>query len=205
MLTSLTTGLILGISAGLAPGPLLTLVVSETLQHNIGSGIRVALAPLITDLPIILVMLFIVNELSSMQPILGLISLAGGCFVFYLGYQNIQTKGMELDLQPKESRSFLKGVLANTLSPHPYLFWFSVGGPIIIKAMDSGAVAPLIFMFSFYTLLVGSKIVLAIAVGRSKQLLSGSLYLSMLRSLGLLLCVLALFLISDGFSLLGVW
>ncbi|MCG8097789.1 MAG: LysE family transporter, partial [Candidatus Thiodiazotropha taylori] len=87
MLTSLTSGLILGISAGLAPGPLLTLVVSETLQHNIGSGIRVALAPLITDLPIILVMLFIVNELSSMQPVLGLISLLGGCFVFYLGYR----------------------------------------------------------------------------------------------------------------------
>ncbi|MCG7985165.1 MAG: LysE family transporter [Candidatus Thiodiazotropha lotti] len=205
MLTSLTTGLILGISAGLAPGPLLTLVISETLQHNIGSGIRVALAPLITDLPIILVMLLIVNELSSVQPVLGLISLAGGCFVFYLGYQNILTKGVELDLQPKESRSLLKGVLANTLSPHPYLFWFSVGGPIVVKAMDSGIVAPLIFMFSFYTLLVGSKIVLAIAVGRSKQLLSGSLYLTMLRSLGLLLCVLALFLISDGFSLLGVW
>ncbi|MCG7869591.1 MAG: LysE family transporter, partial [Candidatus Thiodiazotropha taylori] len=94
MLTSLTSGLILGISAGLAPGPLLTLVVSETLQHNIGSGIRVALAPLITDLPIILVMLFIVNELSSMQPVLGLISLLGGCFVFYLGYQNIRVKGV---------------------------------------------------------------------------------------------------------------
>ncbi|MCG7912886.1 MAG: LysE family transporter [Candidatus Thiodiazotropha lotti] len=204
MLTSLTSGLILGISAGMAPGPLLTLVISETLQHNVGSGIRVALAPLITDLPIILVMLFIVNELSSMQPVLGLISLAGGCFVFYLGYQNIQIKRVELDLQAKESRSLLKGVLTNILSPHPYLFWFSVGGPIVIKTMDSGTVAPLLFMFSFYTLLVGSKIVLAIAVGRSKQLLSGSLYLTTIRSLGLLLCGLALFLIVDGLSLVGV-
>ena len=204
MFTSLTTGLILGVSAGLAPGPLLTLVISETLQHNIGSGIRVALAPLITDLPIILVMLLIVNELSSMQPVLGLISLAGGCFVFYLGYQNFQTTGVELDLQARQSRSLLKGILANSLSPHPYLFWFSVGGPIVIKAMDSGGVAPYIFMFSFYSLLVGSKIVLAIAVGKSKQLLSGSLYITTIRSLGVLLCVLALFLIFEGFSLLGL-
>ncbi|MCG7958281.1 MAG: LysE family transporter, partial [Candidatus Thiodiazotropha taylori] len=157
MLTSLTSGLILGISAGLAPGPLLTLVVSETLQHNIGSGIRVALAPLITDLPIILVMLFIVNELSSMQPVLGLISLLGGCFVFYLGYQNIRVKGVQLDLQPRHSKSLLKGILANSLSPHPYLFWFSVGGPIVIKAMDTSVVAPYLFVLSFYTLLVGSK------------------------------------------------
>lgn len=204
MLTSLTSGLILGISAGLAPGPLLTLVVSETLQHNIGSGIRVALAPLITDLPIILVMLFIVNELSSMQPVLGLISLLGGCFVFYLGYRNIRLKGLQLDLQPRHSKSLLKGILANSLSPHPYLFWFSVGGPIVIKAMDTSVLAPYLFVLSFYALLVGSKIVLAVAVGQSKQLLSGSLYLTTIRSLGVLLCLLALFLIFDGFSLLGI-
>ncbi|MEW8217602.1 MAG: LysE family transporter [Candidatus Thiodiazotropha taylori] len=204
MLTSLTSGLILGISAGLAPGPLLTLVVSETLQHNIGSGIRVALAPLITDLPIILVMLFIVNELSSMQPVLGLISLLGGCFVFYLGYRNIRLKGLQLDLQPRHSKSLLKGILANSLSPHPYLFWFSVGGPIVIKAMDTSVLAPYLFVLSFYALLVGSKIVLAVAVGQSKQLLSGSLYLTTIRSLGVLLFLLALFLIFDGFSLLGI-
>ncbi|MCG7869159.1 MAG: LysE family transporter, partial [Candidatus Thiodiazotropha taylori] len=140
----------------------------------------------------------------SMQPVLGLISLLGGCFVFYLGYQNIRVKGVKLDLQSRHSKSLLKGILANSLSPHPYLFWFSVGGPIVIKAMDTSVVAPYLFVLSFYTLLVGSKIVLAVAVGQSKQLLSGSLYLTTIRSLGVLLCLLALFLIFDGFRLLGL-
>ncbi|MEW8366977.1 MAG: LysE family transporter, partial [Candidatus Thiodiazotropha taylori] len=149
-------------------------------------------------------MLFIVNELSSMQPVLGLMSLLGGCFVFYLGYRNIRLKGLQLDLQPRHSKSLLKGILANSLSPHPYLFWFSVGGPIVIKAMDTSVLAPYLFVLSFYTLLVGSKIVLAVAVGQSKQLLSGTLYLTTIRSLGVLLCLLALFLMFDGFSLLGV-
>ncbi len=26
-----------------------------------------------------------------------------------------------------------KGILADALSPHPYLFWLSVGGPIMTK------------------------------------------------------------------------
>ncbi|MCD6225405.1 MAG: hypothetical protein J7K32_07820 [Deltaproteobacteria bacterium] len=53
MLTFLTAGTILGLSAGLIPGPLLTLVISETLRHNIKAGIKIAVAPLLTDLPII--------------------------------------------------------------------------------------------------------------------------------------------------------
>ena len=53
MISFLTTGAILGLSAGFAPGPLLTLVVSETLRYNVKEGIKVALAPIVTDLPIV--------------------------------------------------------------------------------------------------------------------------------------------------------
>ena len=47
MINFLTIGTILGLSAGFAPGPLLALVISETLQHDIKSGVKVALAPII--------------------------------------------------------------------------------------------------------------------------------------------------------------
>jgi len=59
---------VLGVSAGFAPGPLLTLVISETLQHDIKSGVKVALAPIITDLPII-----ILSKLTNFHDILGII------------------------------------------------------------------------------------------------------------------------------------
>lgn len=58
MIDFLTIGAALGLSAGLAPGPLLTLVISETLQHGVKSGVKVALAPVITDLPITLLTFF---------------------------------------------------------------------------------------------------------------------------------------------------
>ncbi len=71
-------GLVLGLSAGLAPGPLLTLVVSETLRHHVGAGIRVALAPLISDLPIVLVSVGILSTMADFEAVLGGISLGGG-------------------------------------------------------------------------------------------------------------------------------
>ena len=121
MINFLTIGTILGLSAGFAPGPLLTLVISETLQHDIKSGVKVALAPIITDLPIIILTLFILAKLSNFHNILGIISLTGGFVILFMGYESIRTKGVELNLQETKSRSLMKGILVNALSPHPYI------------------------------------------------------------------------------------
>jgi threonine/homoserine/homoserine lactone efflux protein len=203
MVNFLTMGSILGLSAGFAPGPLLTLVISETLRHDVKSGVKVALAPMITDLPIIMLTLFILVKLSGFHKVLGIISCMGGFFVLYLGWQSMVTKGVELDLQGTRSKSLAKGIIVNTLNPHPYLFWLGVGGPTVTKAMNLGMVAPLAFIGSFYVLLVGSKILIAVLVGKSRSFLIGNGYIYTMRLLGVALCALAIFLFRDGFKLLG--
>lgn len=203
-MTFLTLGIILGLSAGFAPGPLLTLVISETLQHDIKSGVKVALAPVITDFPIIILTLWVLARLSNFNYILGVISLIGGCVILFMGYESIRIKGVELTLEEVKSNSFTKGILVNALSPHPYLFWFSVGAPTVTKAMNQNILAPLAFICSFYVLLVGSKIILAIVVGKSKSFLSGSVYIYIMRCLGFILCVFAVILFRDGLQLLGI-
>jgi len=204
MMHFLTMGTVLGLSAGFAPGPLLALVISETLQYDISSGVKVALAPIITDLPIIIAALFILSKLSNLHDILGIISLMGGLFVLSMGYQSIRTKGVELVQHETKSRSFSKGILANALSPHPYLFWFSVGAPTMTRAMSQNISAALAFIISFYVFLVGSKIVLALLIGRSKFLFSSNAYLFTMRLLGLALCLLAIVLFHDGLALLKI-
>lgn len=200
----LTLGILLGLSAGFAPGPLLALVVSETIQHGIRSGVRVALAPIITDLPIIILTCFILSKLSGFQTILGIIALVGGCVIFYMGCQCLRTKSVALDIGRIKPKSLTKGALANALSPHPYLFWFSVGAPTMTKAMQQHVGAPLAFVAGFYVFLVGSKIMLAVLVGQSKSFLIGRGYRYTMRFLGLALCVLSLVLFHDGLILLGV-
>ncbi len=205
MINFLTIGILLGLSAGFAPGPLLMLVISETLQHDIKSGVKVAIAPVVTDLPIIVLTSFILEKLSNFYIILGIISLAGGFFILFMGYGSIRSKGVELCLfQEKKPRSLTKGILINALSPHPYLFWLFVGAPIMTKAMNLNIVAPLAFIFGFYTLLIGSKVLLAILVGKSKSFLAGNVYIYVMRFLGLVLCILAFVLFHDGLKLLGI-
>lgn len=203
MLNFLTFGTILGLSAGIAPGPLLTLVISETLQHDTKSGVKVAFVPIITDLPIIILTVTILAELSNFHNILGIISLVGGFFILFLGYQSLHSKGVKLTLQERKPKPVIKGILVNALNPHPYLFWFSVGAPTMTRAMELSLIAPLAFICSFYTFLVGSKIIIAIVVGRSRSFLSGNVYTVTLRFIGLLLIILAFALFRDGLKLLG--
>ncbi len=204
MFEYLGIGILLGLSAGIAPGPLLMLVISETLQHGSRAGIKVALAPVITDLPIILVTLLILAKLSSYQSVLGFISLAGSLFIMIAAYETIRTRPVELTLAGMQPGSFTKGILTNLLSPHPYLFWITVGAPLLHKSLNNGLAAFCAFIAGFYLCLVGSKIVLAVGVGRSRTLLSGSPYLYTMRLLGLLLLLFALLLLRDGLQLLGV-
>jgi len=200
----LSFGVVLGLSAGIAPGPLLALVISETLQHGIPAGLKIAVAPIITDLPIILVTFFLFAKLSNFHTPLGIVSLMGGLFILHMGYESFRSKNVDLTAREQKPNSLAKGVLTNILNPHPYLFWFSVGGPIMIKAMNVSVAALVAFLFSFYLLLVGSKVLLVMAVGKSKSFFSGKLYIYTVRFLGLVLCMLAFVLMYDGLNLLGI-
>ena len=205
MIHFLFMGLVLGLSAGLAPGPLLTLVVSETLRYHAGAGIRVALAPLISDPPIVLVSVGILSTMAGFEVVLGGISLAGGAVVFRMGVHAVKTRTLIIDPEMTNHNALAKGVLVNVLSPHPYLFWITVGAPLVHRALAVNMAAAGAFIAGFYLFLVGSKVVLAVLVARSRAIIKGRAYVAIMRGLGVVLCLLAVILVKDGLTLLGVW
>lgn len=204
MLNYLSMGILLGLSAGLTPGPLSTLVITETLQYNFKAGLKVALAPLIVDFPIIILSLFILQRLSNFDGVMGLISLLGGGVIMAMGYQSFVLKERPVDSEAGRSRSLSKGVLVNALSPHPYIFWFTVGAPTLARAMQVNSAAPVLFVGAFYVLLVGIKMLLALLTVQSKSFFTGKRYRVIMRVLGLLLFVFALRLMKEGLTLLGI-
>ncbi len=197
-------GAVFGLTAGISPGPLLTLVISETIRHNKTEGIKIAVAPLITDIPIVLLTIFILSKMASSDIVLGVISILGGFFIAYLGYDSIKSKGIEIDIQNLKPKSIRKGIIVNILSPHPYIFWLMVGAPIIIKAYQTSLVAAFVFIIAFYLMLIGSKISIALVVDRSKAFLKNKVFIWTLRILGLVLLIFAILLIREGMGYLGI-
>ena len=200
----ITFAVTLGISAGFSPGPLTTVIVSQTLRHGSREGAKVALAPLITDLPIIAFALLLFSQIPEPKFLLGLISFVGALFVFMLGLGNIRQKPIEVDGGDTRPRSIAKGLAVNMLSPHPYLFWFSVGVPTILKADAISTTVAVGFVVSFFVCIVGAKMLIALIVGRYRDFLSGQVYLWTMRLLGVCLVGFSLKLFYEGLKLTGV-
>ena len=201
----LSFGLVMGLAAGLAPGPLLALVVSETLKHGINAGVRVSLAPIVTDAPIVVVVLLVVNQVSRFDYVVGVLSLLGCLYVLYMAYDTAVCKESTTPDTEASSNSLTRGVITNVLSPHPYLFWLTVGAPAIIKSANVSSIAPVLFIVGFYLPLVGSKVILALVVGRYRAALNDKRYRNIMRFLALLLLIFAVFLFFDGLKLLGLY
>src|SRR6266567_4411740 len=89
MITALLLGISYGFTAGISPGPLLGLVITQTLQRGWRAGGMVALAPLLSDLPIVLLTILVLSHLPS--AVLSWLGIIGGLFVIYLGGDTIYT------------------------------------------------------------------------------------------------------------------
>ncbi len=198
-----TTGLVFGLSAGLSPGPLMTLVIAETLKQGIPAGMRIALAPLITDLPIIIATMLLLATFAHTMTFVGIIALLGGVFIAWMGYTSLSFSGTGSPTVTSGTSHLRTGVIANLLNPNPYIFWLTVGGPLILKAGQSGLLSVAWFLMLFYACLVGAKIVVAVAVGRSRRFLNSRTYIWIIRSLGALLMVFAGFFFWEGAEQLG--
>ena len=203
-ITFLFSGVVFGLSGGLTPGPLLTLVISETLKHDVKEGIKVAIAPLLTDLPIVFITIFVLSRLGNILPLLGAVSLLGGAFLTYLAYESISFKGVDIDLEQEKPQSMRKGVIVNFLNPSPYMFWFTIGAPLVLKALNIGVFSAFLFIFGFYVFLVGSKVVVAVVVGKSRFFLKSKNYIYTVRFLGIILLVFAGLFLKDSLQLFGV-
>ncbi|MCD6225406.1 MAG: LysE family transporter, partial [Deltaproteobacteria bacterium] len=78
--------------------------------------------------------MFFLKKLTDFHITLGSISIIGGFFVFYLGVEIFRTKGLTISSHSLKNHSIQKGMLVNIISPYPYIFWLSVGSPIILRA-----------------------------------------------------------------------
>jgi threonine/homoserine/homoserine lactone efflux protein len=198
-----TTAVVFGLSAGLSPGPLLTLVIAETLKRGIAAGIRIAIAPLITDLPIIAGCLMLLATFAHAAAFVGVVALLGGLFIAWMGYENIRFTGAGNSTGALQTSQLRTGVIANLLNPYPYLFWLTVGGPLILKTARNSLFSAALFLSLFYGCLVGSKIIVAGAVGRSRRFLGSRAYIWIIRFLGVLLVIFAWVFFREGLGQFG--
>jgi threonine/homoserine/homoserine lactone efflux protein len=199
---ALALGLSLGLGAGVAPGPLLAVVIRASVEGGFGAGARVAMGPFLTDLPIIAFAALLAAALP--EAALAALSFAGAAFLVWLGAEALRdapapveaAAGAPAPAPAATAGALRRGAITNLLNPHPWVFWIAVGVPILGDGTPAEAA---VFLVAFYLMLVGSKLVVAalLAAGRDR-LLRGAGYRLALRASGVLLLAAAVALAIEG-------
>jgi threonine/homoserine/homoserine lactone efflux protein len=166
-------GVGLGFSAAVLPGPFLAYLISQTLSRGWKRALPAALAPLISDGPIIALCLLILSQVPAWFE--RTLHFAGGTFILYLAY-GASRAWREFDPSIVSAAdagiqgSVFTAALMNTLSPGPYIYWSLVTGPILMRGWRETPMNGIGFLAGFYITIVLSLTAIILVFGLARQL-----------------------------------
>lgn len=175
MFAALLSGVPFGLYAVASPGPFQAYLISQTLKNGWKKTLPAVFAPVVSDGPIILLMVVILTNMPDLA--LLLIQILGGVFLMFLAWRTLQAfRNFDLlvEIDQNASRQNLwEAALVNASSPGPWIFWSLVTGPLLVNAWRSSPVQAVAFLAGFYgTLLLGLALFIFI-LGNARRLGSG--------------------------------
>lgn len=164
MILYLIQGMTFGFAAAVQPGPLQTFLVSQALRYGWRRALPATLAPLISDGPIIVLVLVVLSRMPLWFE--QMLQTAGGFFLLYLAYGTYKTwrehQAAKTEPISPGNMSVLKAAMVNLLNPNPYLGWMLVMGPLLMKGWRESSLNGISLVLGFYGTMVlgGAGIVL---------------------------------------------
>jgi threonine/homoserine/homoserine lactone efflux protein len=175
MLWFLLRGVSLGFTAGVLPGPFQTFIIQTTLAVGWRRAIPVIFAPLIIDVPIIIITTLLLSQFPP--DLIAAIQIAGGTFLLWIARgtwgdlrrstaATLVEAGQALAL----SRLMGRAVVMNLLSPGPYLFWSTVNAPLLVSALAESVLHGAAFLLGFYGTFLSMLALLVLVIDRVRRL-----------------------------------
>ena len=147
-------GIVYGFSAAVQPGPFQTYLVSQALSKGWKRTLPAALAPLVSDGPIIVLCLLVLSQVPIWFQ--RFLYIAGGLFILYLAYSAYRSwRKFDSNLPIEEAQTkqgVLKAALMNALGPGPYIYWSLITGPILLAGWRQTPIYGIGFLAGFYVI-----------------------------------------------------
>jgi len=205
MVNNILIGISYALSAGLQPGPLQAFFLAKVAEQGWRRTLPAAFAPLISDGPIALVSILLLNILP--ESFRNLLQLAGGFLLLFFAWNAYRNWREEQVVDFGESGSTPKTVfqaaLINLLNPNPYLGWSLVMGPAVVAAWAKSPGTAVSLLLAFYITMIMTSMVMIYLMGRALLLGPGARKVMNLISALLLVGLGLYFLYQAGSSLSG--
>jgi threonine/homoserine/homoserine lactone efflux protein len=168
----LTQGFAMGLYAALQPGPFQTFLFTEALRRGWRKSLPMAFAPMIADVPVVTLILLVLSRMPN--SLLNILRIAGGLFMLYLARGAYRAFTRESHDPAVAEESAVKGLFSavaiDLLSPSVYLFWTTIGAPIVLEGWQISTLHGLAFILGMYLVFIPSLAVLIILFGQTGKL-----------------------------------
>lgn len=202
---------IIGFSGAMMPGPVTTLVVTETAKRGFIAGPLITIGHVLLEAAMVIALVFGVGELLKQNLVAGLIGLIGGLFLLWMGFDIVRNAwqghvSLSLARDTKETSSstnpVLAGILTSISNPYWLLWWATVGAASLVTFRAFGVAGVIAFYFG-HTLAdwVWNNFV-AFVVATGRRAMTDRIYRSILVVCGTFLLVLSLYFLYSGISFL---
>lgn len=146
------------LAAAAQPGPFQAFLFSSVTRNGWKRTLPAALSPLLSDGPIAVLVLFLLNRVPPVMNII--LQGVGGLFLLLLAWRGyVQWKGTDTSATMSRGSvpaTILQAALVNLLNPNPYLGWSLFLGPAAITAWGITPAYGAALLISFYlTLMIG--------------------------------------------------
>ena len=172
MLSYIIFGITYAFAAAMQPGPFQTFIISQTIKSGWKRTLPAAFAPLISDGPIIVIVLLLLSTIPTW--LIYVLQIAGGLLLLYLAYRAFITYlkyDLEKEVEVSKAESSLgKAILVNAINPGPWVGWSLIMGPVFIKGYEDSAAYGIALIISFYSTMVLSLMGIIILFGLARSL-----------------------------------
>lgn len=186
MIATIVTAFVLGCFAGLVPGPYTTMVAGTGLEKGFRAAVKLAFAPLVTDIPPLLVTALVLESLEGTA--LRVLGAAGGTVIGLVGVRFLRRhrpdrsvleslergeRSAEAGLEGAQSATFGHVVLGTLLSPAPWIFWLVVGSPLMLRSWNRSPLEGVLFVVILFGTNIATATGLAWVASHTRGFLAG--------------------------------
>ena len=170
MFSNLIIGSGYALSAGLQPGPLQAFFLAKVTEQGWRRALPAAFAPLISDGPIALISILLLNSLPTSFRYW--LQLAGGFLLLYFAWNAYQNhtgtmEAFDKNIDGSQPKTIFQAALINLLNPAPYLGWSLIMGPAVISAWETAPGNALTLLLAFYITMISISLILIYLMGRA--------------------------------------
>lgn len=189
-MTLILIAVALGLVAGLVPGPFSALIASTAIEAGLAAGIEVALIPLATEIPIMLLTALVLHNLPL--GFLRWVGVVGGALLLFVAYRIFHKADRLTEVGANAragKRRLLKPFLVGVLSPNPWLFWLLVGSPLILRAWYVSWPLGMATWAAYFGAFMGTQLFIAWLAGHGHRKMSFGARRRTMHGMGALLAV----------------